>query len=281
MATRTRSLGWLAVFATALTVTAASGCTSHDPKPNGGAACSVPTAPAGGVDGQADTAPGGGGLRVVEKGFNQVGDNGDKVSLGAVVENTSAQVAYRTQVTFGYTDAQHRSVATPNTRELRLEIPVILPGQRIPVGNSSYVIKEPNGVKTSTVAEMQVNLGAVHWVAKDATFEEISAKPKATTRNQTDPVAGEATYTMDSSYCRALSPRGVGMVFRNSTGAIIGGNLGLNQTAQKCAPGTSDEKTSISALPKEIDESKTEIYPYCDLAPAANPAMPDAPFNSF
>jgi hypothetical protein len=238
----------------------------------------VPTAPVGGVDGAAGIAPGGGGLRVTEQGFTQLGPNRRTVSLGAVLENTSTRVAYRARVRFGYVDAAGRSAVTPNSPELSLEIPVILPGQRVPVGTWAYVRKGPLSTAV-TIVDLRVVLGTVRWAPSGGAFAQLSARPRTTIRSAGDPLSGTITYAVDSRYCRALSPRGVGVVFRNAAGTIVGGSLDLGSAQQKCAPGTSVARALvIQSLPADIDERKTEIYPYCDLAPARVGAA-DAPIN--
>ncbi|SEF35114.1 hypothetical protein SAMN05421837_107743 [Amycolatopsis pretoriensis] len=80
-----------------------------------GTACAIPSRITA-VPGAADSAPGGGGLRVVEQG------------AGTVVENTSAQFAYRIPVTAGST---------------RAEVPLLAPGQRTAVAGAGIVTFGP------------------------------------------------------------------------------------------------------------------------------------------
>ena len=240
--------------------------------------CSVPTVPVGGVTGLAGGAPGGGGLRVVEQGFSQLDPNQRTVSLGAVLENTSALVAYRARVTFSYADASGQSAVMANSPELSLEIPVILPGQRVPVGTWSYVRKGTHSAAVP-IADLRVLLGGLVWLPRDPWFAELSVRPQAIHRLAGDSSSGTVTYSVNSRFCRALTSRGVAMVFRNSAGAIVGGSIDLGSAHQTCAPGTSVSHALVTqSLPADVDESKTEIYPYCDLAPAAAGAR-DAPIN--
>jgi hypothetical protein len=240
----------------------------------------VPTVVSGGVDGRADAAPGGGGLRVVEKGITQV-SKGFRVSLGAVVENTSGQVAYRARVTFAYSDAHGRSVVPPNRPELAMQIPVILPGQRIPVGNWSYVVWDADDT-LPVVADVQVTLGSVRWLPSGSAFAQITARPHAAARSDVSAETASVTYTVDSHYCRALTPHGVAMVFRDRTGRVVGGSLDLISAQEKCQPGLSDaDADAFESMPLGIDESRTEVYPYCDPAPRAPATIgaTDIPFN--
>jgi hypothetical protein len=207
--------------------------------------------------------------------------DGDRVSLGAVVENTSGMVAYRARVTFGYTTASGRSAVPPNRPELSMQIPVILPGQRIPVGNWSYVAEDAYG-RLAPVADVQVTLGSVRWLPKGPGFAEISTRPHATARSDVSAETASVTYTVDSHYCRALTPHGVAMVFRNSGGSVVGGSLDLSGIGELCRPGVSDtDAEATDSMPLGIDESRTEVYPYCDPAPRAPATIgaTDIPFN--
>lgn len=279
-ARRLASKPWWAAAGAALVVAALAGC---DPSSGGAggrpsAGCAAPSGPVAGTDGRADAAPGGGGLAVTAKGFTQLSNRGFRVSLGAEVENTSGKVAYRTLVTFSYTDAQQQSAVPADSRQLTLAIPVILPGQRVPVGTWAYVRTGSNGAPVH-VADVQVQLGAVRWAARDAGFAELSARAQAVTRDG-NPVIGTVTYSTNSGYCRTLSPRGIAMVFRDSSGAVVGGNIDLGNPHQKCAPGTTTtDALAIYSLPPGMDDSKTEVYPYCDPAPAPPTTGPGGPFN--
>lgn len=99
-----------------------------------GTACAIPSRITA-VPGSADAAPGGGGLRVVEQG------------AGTVLENTSAQFAYRIPVTAGST---------------RAEVPLLAPGQRTAVAGAG-----------------PVTFGPVVWLAPESLggFTPITATP--------------------------------------------------------------------------------------------------------
>ncbi len=80
-----------------------------------GTSCAIPSRITA-VPGAADAAPGGGGLRVVERG------------AGTVLENTSAQFAYRIPVSAG---------------SARAEVPLLAPGQRTAVAGAGPVTFGP------------------------------------------------------------------------------------------------------------------------------------------
>jgi len=272
-----RRLGSLAMLAAAIITGGAAGC-DPSPGPSPSAGCALPTTPAG-TAGQPAAAPGGGALRVTEKGFSQVGTGATTVSLGAEVENTSTQVAYRARVTFSYVDAQGKSAVPAGSTGLNLEIPMILPGQKIPVGARSYVVKTASGA-SAQVAAVTVELGTVTWATADAAvFKKVTTSPRGIQRSGVNGASGTVAYTMQWPYCRALTSRGVAMVFRGQSGAIVGGSFDLTGTPQACASGDSTRQAVVTqSLPAVLQEDKTEVYPYCDLA-AASATGSGAPVN--
>jgi hypothetical protein len=246
------------------------------------ASCDVPTSPPSGISAPATQAPGGGGLRVIEKGFSQVGTKGLTVSLGALLENTSTQVAYRSRITFRVFDAQHASAVPPDHDKYVIqEIPVVLPGQRIGVGAWSYVRDDPSG-RPARVSGFEVDLGTAQWMPRDkGAFAQISTRHQRTERSPVEQETGTIHYSVESAYCRALAPRGVAAVFRNSAGTVIGGSFEWALIPPRCLPGTSAESVgTFRSIPPDIDDSRTESYPYCDVAPAGpRTKASDAPIN--
>lgn len=95
-----------------LTITAvgllSSQFTSRDGGPSAQPCNARPTARPS-IDASFAAPPAGTGLRVREKGFTVIGPPGRTVSLGAIVENTSTLVAYRTRITFRVHDTAGRS----------------------------------------------------------------------------------------------------------------------------------------------------------------------------
>lgn len=215
-------------------------------------------------------APADRGLRVSEQGFTQLAPDRSIISVGAIVENTSSQPAYRTRVQFGVLDTTgHSAVVPSSSTQLILEIPLILGGQRIPVGSWGYV----NG----TVSQVLVTLGSTQRLSPQGSYGEVTAKADSTSRTSSDPSTGTVAYTATSNYCEALTPRGVAMVFRGSSGVIVGGSFELG--AERCEPGTfTGRATAQRSLPDGVDDTKTQVQPYCDFA-AAPPKSAGSAFN--
>jgi hypothetical protein len=247
------------------------------PTPN----CDIPRSPPAGVQAAAGQAPGGGGLRVVEKGFTQLNGSADTVSAGAIVENTSRQIAYRTRVSFRVFDPQGKSATVAkNDHFLRMEIPVIMPGQRIAAGMSNFVREYPTVSVPVTVAGVELDVGMTHWLAQGK-FGRISVDQIRLERTATEEVSGTVHYTLQSGYCRDTALRGVAIVFRNSAGSIVGGTFETVLPGSRCHPGSSTERAVTDrSIPTGIDDNRTEVSPYCDIAPRELTATAsDAPVN--
>ena len=144
---------------------------------------------------------------------------------------------------------------------------------RVSVG---AVVENPAYV---TMTEVMVTLGAVRWVTPDDVPGAVSAQAITMTRTADSPLSADVGYTRRSRACRALTPRGVGMVFRNAAGTIVGGSL-VGVEADTCAPGAADDHlTVVLSLPASADLAKTELALYCDLAAAPKPTASDDPVN--
>jgi hypothetical protein len=219
------------------------------------AACAVPTAASVKPHGTAGKAPGGGGLRVVEQGFTNLNSG---VSFAAIVENTSTWIAYRTPVTYRFT-SRGKPVEQPPSPLNAQEIPIILPGQRIGVATTS-VLSAPHSATT-----VEVRLGDTTWLTPGQATRDLS--PVTTTVVRTDHPNDQylgylkITYTNATATCRQLAGRGVVTVVRNQSGTIIGGTL--QGSDDGCSPGT-HTTSPISLLPVP-DDTRTQIFPYCDL----------------
>jgi hypothetical protein len=255
---------WTAIGAAGATLAALVACS-----PTGGgetpAACVTPP---GAIATQAAEA---GALRVAESGFTQLGPNRMVVSIGAVLENTGDQVAYRARVAFRVTGTGGTSVVPARSGELLTqEIPVILPKQKMPIGAWTYV--------EGQVTAISVELGSVTWVPRNASFAEITTAFQSLARTETDPETASVSYQMRSGYCRQLTMRGTAMVFRNTGGKIIGGSFELG--AETCPPRVSTQRsTAQRSAPVGIDEGKTEVYPYCDFTASTSPKPSGGPVN--
>jgi hypothetical protein len=267
------------VVAAAIVVLAGGRLPWSDVSSSGG--CDIPESVSG-VSAPAVSAPGGGGVRVVEQGFTQ--DPNSAVSLGAVLENTGSSVAYRTQVAFRLFDASHMESPEAGAAKLTVEIPVILPGQRIGTGAGTY-----RG--SARVASLEVGLGTTTWVPRDAvghSYSPVTAAYLRTARfNSRIPTAVDVHYQETSANCRSLDNRGTAVVFRDLTGKVVGGDVGSPDTpimfrdeqgndlggetrrppSPSCSRG--GRETWIvppRGEPATADDARTAIYPYCDLS---------------
>lgn len=255
---------------------------SEPPAPS--QSCTNPAAAPDGEVGSPAHAPGGGGLRVVDSGFTQISASSETVSLGAVLENTSGQVAYRTRIAFRVFDQRKRPVTVSDaSRFSRVEIPVILPGQRIVTGNRVYVNETAAGLPLR-VTGFEIDLGITRWLPADAVtrlFAQVSVEGQRTERSDTVRTGGGVTYTLRSGYCYSVPLRGVAMVFRNNAGTILGGDFDHNTVGEQCQPGASRGSAGADqSMPEGIDLTKTEVSAYCDISrPALGPSESDAPIN--
>lgn len=228
--------------------------------------------------------PAGHGLRVVEKGFTELASTTDSVSLGAVVENDSTLIAYRTRIRFSVFDGQHHSaVPDKSSQALYLEIPVILPSQRIGVGTSAF-LREDSTVRPVTVAGFDVEIGASQWWPRDndfLDFRPISTHHMSTERSSVEPSSGLVTYSVDSALCHASVTRGVGTIFRDRDGTLVGGGFDIDNSRHRCQPGKDTESTGqFRSIPPGIDDSRTESFVYCDPAPPSHVRpSPGGPIN--
>ncbi len=229
--------------------------------------CNVPTA----VSPQASD---GGTVRVVEQGFTQVGQDRGGVSLGAMLENTSKLVAYRTRITFHILDGAGHDAAASHQTQLIQEIPIILPRQRVGAGTFAYVADAPQFAK-ATVATFTLEVSGTQWLPSGAGIPAYHA-----TYAGGEP--GVIRYTIANPSCRALESRGVAAVLRDSKGTIVGGALGVVASPQRtpCSPGTYPESmASQGDVPSTADSARTEVFPYCDLSAKPQSLASDAPFN--
>jgi hypothetical protein len=256
---------------------AAAACRGTDGDNADGPGCELPAVPsalAGGGDANA--------LKVVEQGFSQVGPEPSDVSMGAVVENSGAQVAYRVRVTFQALDAQGGDAIADGSRAFLVqEVPIIGPGERAAVGTSVSARSKDPVVKPSVkAAKVSVAAAATGWLARDdakAPFADITTQVTAGKAARADDGSAKIDYQVTSGYCGELVSRGVSMVFRDANGAIVGGFLANNPTPTGCAVGTSTQQVSTGdkSVPEKADLDRTEVTQYCDLsrATAAPPGM--------
>ncbi len=232
-------------------------------------------------DAPADAAPGGGGLRVVESAVRLVGQgesHHETLSMGAIVQNTSDHAAYRVVVTLTPRSADGQRAAAGTSYQLNVFVPVILPGARVPIGMWAYPARLPN-YQPLPPNDLQVSFGTVHWVADVHRFAAVSA-----TITRRVPARGpEGTagfyYTARIDSCQPLPSRGVVVIYRDASGALVGGSMEF-VGKRLC---TSDATEFLSGfqggVPQDFDIAHTEVYPYCDPESGPYGPSPSGPFN--
>jgi hypothetical protein len=221
----------------------------------------------------AKTAPGGGGVEVEEVGVSSSG----LASLGAVLRNTGGDVAYRTRVALKVSVSMNGQTPGPlEGSSLTMEIPVILPGQRVGLGKPLVHVGG-----TTKVTSANVDLQTTTWLPVDALggFTAVSDTYESTGRVNLSPPADAVRYTESSANCRALSSRRTAVVFRDTNGKIVGGDLvpadgkgnpvGSPQerpASPSCSSGSrSTWIVPLQHIPRDADDRRTELYSYCDL----------------
>ncbi|MFJ9778627.1 hypothetical protein ACIRSS_03530 [Amycolatopsis sp. NPDC101161] len=218
----------------------------------------------------------GGGIKVVDQGFSQ--SPSGLVSLGAVVENTSADVAYRVPVKFRLFDAARHELPEVTASE----VPLLLPGQRIGAGKGTYE-------RDASVATVETVVGPNAWLPSGAvgSLSPVKATPLQTRHYYPDnPIYVDVHYREMSTNCRALDSSTTTAIFRDPAGRIIGGDsgwAGMQLTfrdthgteivverqlpaGQSCSPG--ERETWVIpdvGAPTTGDDARTEVYPYCAL----------------
>jgi hypothetical protein len=223
------------------------------------------------------------GIQVVEQGFTQSADY--RLSIGAVLSNTGRTVAYRTRVSFQAFDPTQRPFDAPTV----VEVPVLLPGQRIGIGQDTQM------AVGTRVASVRVVPDSTHHLAAGALG---SYRPVTATRPRTshpDPLVAahvDIHYTDTSTNCGPLLDGAAAVVYRDAHGTIIGGAVdtpgslivyrdghGVTVAGEfhppasgPCEPGTRDMwLTPSGAQPAAADPARTAVYPYCGV-PSVVPA---------
>jgi hypothetical protein len=225
--------------------------------PRGGVTTSIP-------------APSGGAVTVTETGFTQSGDRA-RVSIGAVAENTSSQVAYHTRVIFrAYTAKGTSAIAESEQYTFFFEIPIIRPEERVAIGD--FVNVDPTTWQKTgiwlTVARAGLDLVNTQWIPAEntASFPTVSARLDPTKPPQASDGWMSVNFAASSNACRELGSRGVGMVFRNAGGAVIGGAVDGDDQTDLCKAG--EFKSGATAFNKKlpnVDLARTEVSVFCDV----------------
>lgn len=254
----------LAAVAAAVVITNRSG-------PPSAASCDIPSSVPVRPE-SAATAPGGGGIQVAEHGFSL---SNSLLSVGVILRNTSDRIAYRTKVAFSpFLTVGGGAPKPPETPLLATEIPVLLPGQEIGVGRGMTFGSGPVGA-------VDIDVQTTTWLTRDAlgsSFVSPETKFDRTIRYPPDASTAAVLYHENDMNCRPLADRRTAVVFRDATGAIIGGALADpdgrgNQvgdlqapSSPSCTPGSRDTWIAPpGGIPQNVDDSRTRLYSYCDL----------------
>jgi hypothetical protein len=239
--------------------------------------CDIPKS----VTGEATSAAPG--IQVVDQGSTL--DTDGPISVGAVLANTSDKVAYRTRITVKLFDAAHNPIPDTVTvgSPFVINIPIILPGQRIGAGTSTYQ-------GSPKAASASVEIGTTTWLPREAVGKSLTPVTGTYLRtlrfNPRIPTLVDIHYTDASKNCRSLSSDNTAAIFRNTQGKIVGGAVSTadfpivfrdeqgkdvgsetrRPPSPSCSPG--DRETWMApnpGTPTTADDTRTEIYPYCDL----------------
>ena len=203
--------GWLTAGAAAVVIAATTALVltraGDDPPPCGLAP--VPSANGPTTDGT--------GISVLELGFSALPDSIPRLSIGAILQNTTDRTAYRTQVVFSATDASGAVVVNPpESNYAMIEVPVIPPRGKVAVGNLVQ------GDLDAKAAAVTVTPSVTAWLpAGDATngLAPITGTAVAGTGAWTADGGGEVWFTAQGSNCTELLSRGVGIACPATTPA--------------------------------------------------------------
>jgi hypothetical protein len=278
---RTRWL-WIAVVAGL--VAAAGGYfairSNADVTPQTAATCRLLTPAA------ASAAEDSSGLQIVEQGLSRVGPFGSaKASMGVMLRNQTGKVAYRTLVTLDAVDANGRTVVAPIHQLYRtLVVPLILPGESIAIG-SAVALDDLTQRQGNQAARISITIQVSQWLEAgdgNSGLGRVAATVVNGSGKRDDSGQGEVAYGIDSTNCSRMAPRGVALVFRDRSGAIVGGSLDSPPPLDTCEPGlTTGRKSSLtqSDIPEAADLDRTAVSIYCDFGHPQVTLSSGVPYN--
>jgi hypothetical protein len=264
---------WTAVGAVVATAAAllVAGCTTEDGPSGSSCALATPPPAAGSVDSA--------GIKVTEQGFSTSSAEFPMVSIGAVLENTTDQVAYRTRVVFDAFDAAGSIVGEDQVKYTMIEVPIIAPKAKVAVGDmfhaSTKVTLTKVTVTPAVTAWMPAGDGSTGLAPVTSTVVAGSGKRAADG-------SGELYLTSRGDNCTALISRGIALVYRDAGGAIVGGAIDGLEKLYACEPDDEQKEVSIvlpDVIPAAADLDKTQITPMCDLQPARRVSASGEPVN--
>jgi hypothetical protein len=226
------------------------------------------------------------GIQVVEQGLSRVGPFGSaKASMGVVLRNGTGKVAYRTLVTVDAVDAAGQTVIDEIHRLYRTQvIPVILPGESVAVG-SAGALDELTQRQGNQAASISVTIRVSQWLEPgdgNTGLGKVAATVVAGSGKRDSKGQGEVTYDVNSKNCVAMAPRGVSLVFRDGSGAVVGGSLDNPPPLDTCKPGLTNGRTSSltqSDIPDAADLDRTTVTVYCDFDHPRTALSSGVPYN--
>jgi hypothetical protein len=271
-----------AVLLCAVLVAMTGACEADTPRGDP-PACAVPASLPPGTEAPAGQAPGGGGLEVTDHGFTRIRGT---ASLGALIRNTSGQIAYGTTVALRLADNAGRDPVHEVSRpQLIVRIPVVRPGEQVAVGSwvGMRTDLKPSG-DPAEVATFDVVLGSTQWMDANlgAAFPPFTSAVQRIRRSEAEKSTGQVLYSVTTDSCRQMSSRGAAAVFLDPDGSIAGGALEPGGGPTECGTKNYDDAIGVNnAIPDGIDEARTVVSLYCDLtaAPGHGIRPSGAPIN--
>jgi hypothetical protein len=221
-------------------------------------------------------------VRTAAQGYTRVGSPAlSTVTIGAVLENPTDRVAYRTRVTFDVVGPDGQSVVTDSFRRFQvLEVPIILPGAKIAVGDSLAA------TRLAQVANVSIKPVVTQWLPDgdgNDGLAPITATLVADKTTRESDGSGVISYDAHSANCTNLVSRGSSYILRDASGSIIGGGLSSEAEPSGCDisedRSTNSFNTALRSIPEQADLTKTEVASLCDLSPSIVTSSSGAPIN--
>ncbi|HJP79612.1 MAG TPA: hypothetical protein VJ914_35400 [Pseudonocardiaceae bacterium] len=225
-------------------------------------------------------------IRVAEQGFTQSADY--RVSIGAILWNTGKDIAYRTRVSLQPFDSGQRPLGAPTV----VEVPVLLPGERVGIGQDTQLTVGTHATSVRVVPDTTYRLSA----GVLGSYQPVTATELRT--SHPDPqFAGyvDIHYTDTSTNCGSLADGEAAVVYRDADGRVVGGAVNIPGSlivyrdqhgntvggethlpvSRPCQPGTRDMWiTPDGDQPVTADPKRTAIYPYCGVPYSASASSP-------
>jgi len=274
--------GWLAAGAVVIVVAAAVAVflvRGGDDEPAAGG-CRLVTPPSGAPIGPSS------GVMVVEQGYTRIPSSGTVVSMGAVLQNTTDKVAYRTRVKFDVLNAAGTSVVWQKHHTFMVqEIPVILPGAKVAVGDA-LALTESARPDPGAVARVSITATVSRWLnAGDGNkgLGAVTTKLVADKGQRDADGSGSVSFNTNNANCAQMVGRGTSMIFRDPAGKIVGGSLSTEPALSACKPGSTTSPdlaiSTLRSIPETADLNKTEVTAYCDFNRPPRSTERGAPIN--